>query len=90
MVLGEEGSEAVDALWKKVERNGTPLYTLLVNIFPELVKLSSQSAVHIKTVYSAINVVKRCPPGPLLQELSKHPSFVWMGHGYWTYKPSAK
>jgi hypothetical protein len=25
MILGEEGSEAIDALWKKVERNGTPL-----------------------------------------------------------------
>ncbi len=90
MILGEEGSEAIDALWKKVERNGTPLYTLLTNIFPELMKLSSQSAVHIKTLYSAINAVKRCPPGPLLQELTKHSAFVWMGHGYWTYKPSAK
>jgi len=90
MILGEEGSEAIDALWIRVERNNTPLFNLLANIFPELMKLSSQSAVHIKTLYSAINVVKRCPPGPLLQELASHSVFVWMGHGYWTYKPSSK
>jgi hypothetical protein len=88
MVLGEESSPEIDALWAKFTREKTPLSDLIVRIFPELMKLTSQSAVHINTLYSAINVARRCPPGPLLQELASHSSFVWMGHGYWTYKPS--
>jgi len=90
MVIGEEGSEAIDTLWVKAEQKNVPLAQLLTQIFPELMKLTSQSAVHVKTLYSAINVMRRCPPGVLLQELNNHPGFVWMGHGYWTYKPSPK
>jgi len=88
MVLGEEGSEKIDELWEKFAQNKTPLSVLIDRIFPELLKLTSQGAVHINTLYSAINVARRCPPGPLLQELTNNPACIWMGHGYWTYRPS--
>jgi len=57
-------------------------------IFPELAKLNPQGTVHAKTLYSAVNVVRRCPPGPIFNELSTHACFIPMGHGYWTYDPS--
>jgi len=86
MVIGEEGSDAIDALWQKHAEKDTPISVLIDRIFPELLKLNSQGAVHTNTLYSAINVVRRCPPGPLLQELSDHPRCEWMRHGYWTFK----
>jgi len=88
MMLGEEGSTDIDQIWQKFEQNKVTLHDVLVRIFPELMKLSAQHAVHTNTLYSAVNVVRRCPPGPLLQELAGDPVFVWMGHGYWTYKPA--
>lgn len=90
MIIGEEGSENIDDLWEKVERDKLTVYDLLVQILPELMRLTAQGAVHIKTIYSAINVLKRCSPGLLMQELITHDSFVSIGHGYWTYKPKRK
>lgn len=87
IALEEENPEALDLLWNKFEENQIPLFDLIVRVFPELVKLTSQGMVHSKTLYSAINVVRRCPPGPLLYELAAHPCFIWMDHGYWSYRP---
>jgi len=90
MVIGVNDLDAIDALWLDREERQKPLFTLLRQIFPELVKLNPQGAVHAKTLYSAVNVVRRCPPGPIFHELSTHACFVPMGHGYWTYDPSIK
>jgi len=86
MIIGEEGSESIDTLWDRVEQEGRSIYELLVHILPELMRFTSQGAVHIKTIYSAVNVLKRCSPGLLMQELVSYDSFVSMGHGYWTYR----
>jgi hypothetical protein len=86
MIIGEEGSVSIEVLWERVRREKLALYDLLVQILPELVKLTSQGAVHFKTIYSAINILKRTSPGPLMQELIMQDSFVSMGHGYWTYR----
>jgi hypothetical protein len=90
MIVGEEGSEGIDALWEKVERDKLTVYDLLGQMLPELMRLTAQGAVHIKTIYSAINILKRCSPGLLMQELITHDTFVSMGHGYWTYKPKRR
>lgn len=84
MVLNEETEDAIRFLQEKYTREQTPLTELLPRIFQELKKLNSQNMVHTNTLYTAINVARRCPPGPLLQALINHPSFAWMGHGYWT------
>ncbi len=86
MVIGEEGSAKIDEAWERINSGHTPIASLIDRIFPELLKLTSQDAVHTNTLYSAINVARRCPPGPLLQELSEHPHCEWIGHGYWTFK----
>jgi hypothetical protein len=88
MIIGEEGSEKIDALWDKAEKEDWSVPFILKQIMPELVRLSSQGAVHIKTIYSAVNVLKRCSPGLLMQELIGEESMVSMGHGYWTYRPA--
>ena len=65
------------------------LSALMRQIFPELAKLNPQGTVHIKTLYSVINVQKRCPPGPILAELASVPSFLAVGDGYWVYDREA-
>ena len=84
MIVGEDDRAAVDALWEG-PRDKKPLLNLLRQVALELIKINPQGTVHAKTLYSAINVVRRCPPGPIFQELSTNACFVPMGHGYWMY-----
>jgi hypothetical protein len=88
MVVGVTDWAAIDALWSNAGGSQKPLFVLLRQVFPELAKLNPQGAVHAKTLYSAVNVVRRCPPGPIFYELSTRACFVPMGHGYWTYDSS--
>jgi len=61
---------------------------IMVRIMPELTKLSPQGTVHAKTIYSAVNLLKRVPPGPVFALLSSEPCFVLMGGGFWTFDES--
>jgi hypothetical protein len=88
MVIGVNDQIAIDAAWGDGKRQERPLLPLIRQIFSELAKLNPQGAVHAKTIYSAVNVVRRCPPGPIFHELSTRACFIPMGHGYWTYDPS--
>jgi hypothetical protein len=88
MVIGVNDWDAIDAMWITLAEK--PLFSVVRQIFPELAKLNPQGAVHAKTLYSAVNVVRRCPPGPIFHELSTRACFTPMGHGYWTYDPSVE
>lgn len=39
--------------------------------------------VHAKTIYSAVNVLRRCPPGPIFAVLIANPDFQNVGGDYW-------
>ncbi len=88
MIIDENDPVAIDVLWSHAEEHKKPILVVLRQIFPELAKLNPQGTVHAKTLYSGVNVIRRCPPGPIFHELSMHACFVPMGHGYWTYDPS--
>lgn len=59
------------------------LTEVVLALFPELAKLNPQGTVHGKTLYSAVNMVRRCPPGPIFVELLRQPYFISVGNGYW-------
>jgi hypothetical protein len=84
LAIGEGDPESIDQLWATSHARGDSLYEIMVRIMPELVKLSPQATVHAKTIYSAVNVLRRVPPGPIFALLSTEPYFVSMGGGYWT------
>lgn len=88
MVIGINDPAVIDVLQANAEQQQKPLLTLMRQIFPELAKLNPQGAVHAKTLYNAVNVIRRCPPGPIFHELSTQACFIPMGHGYWTYDAS--
>jgi hypothetical protein len=88
MTIGFSNPEAIDDIWVKALEQDWSLAQIMVRLFPELAKLSPQSTVHSKTVYSAVNVVRRCPPGPVFAELVRQPCFISMGENYWRFNPS--
>jgi hypothetical protein len=90
MIVGEADASRVDELWVQVEEEGRPIFDVLCEVFPELAKLSPQGTVHAKTLYSAVNIVLRCPPGPIFAALVRHSCFQSVGGGYWAYDESLR
>ena len=86
MVIGEDKPVEVDSLWIAAEETGKPIFEIMREVLPELAKLSPQGTVHAKTLYSAVNVLRRCPPGPVFAELCTRDCFNYVGGGYWTAK----
>jgi hypothetical protein len=85
MTISEDNPAAIDELWVGVKARGENLLQIMIRVLPELVKLSPQGTVHAKTIYSAVNLLKRTPPGPVFARLSSEACFVPMGGGYWTF-----
>ena len=85
IAIGEEDPAAVDRLRTRLEAREDNLFQLMVQIMPELIKLSPQATVHAKAIYSGVNILRRTAPGPIFALLSTKPCFAKMGGGYWTF-----
>lgn len=83
MIVGTDVVAAVDAVWRRAEANQRGIASLLLEIMPSLASQNPQNAVHAKTIYSAIQLLKRVPPGPIFAELVRNPSFQLVGGHYW-------
>ncbi|MGI6208951.1 MAG: hypothetical protein ACOYEW_12170 [Anaerolineae bacterium] len=83
MIMLDDSPEASDRLWRAATAERRPIAELLREIFGELAKLSPQGTVHLNTLYSAVNVLRRCPPEPILAELSLDWRYVGVGGGYY-------
>jgi hypothetical protein len=90
MIVGESNPAQLDNLWRLPRPRHLSTFDLLGQLFPELSKLNPQSTVHTKTLYSAVNVVRRVGPGVIFGELIQHRCFVSMGNGYWTFDPNLR
>ena len=86
MIVTEEDTEAMDMVWTRTRKEGLPLGRLIAEIFPELAKLSPQGTVHAATLYSAVNVAMRTPPGPMLAELVESSVYSPVGDNYWVLR----
>ena len=83
MIVKTSDDEDIDRLWKQVSDRNTPLETLMEDICVELSALNPQGNVHAKTLYSTVNLVRRCPPGPIFARLVSLPQFEHVGGLYW-------
>ncbi len=88
LIVGTDVVAAIDALWRRAEAHQRSVASLLGEIFPELANLNPQNTVHAKTLYSAINMLRRLPPGPVFAELVRHPAFQPVGDHYWRFDSS--
>lgn len=86
LIVGTDVVTALDALSRRVESHQRSIASLLAELFPQLANLNPQNAVHAKTLYSAINMIKRVPPGPVFAELVRHPAFKAVGDHYWRFE----
>lgn len=83
MIIVAEDLIGADKLFAQIQERATPLEELIEKMLPNLAKLSPQGNVHAKTLYAAINVIKRTPPGPLFAALAHQSVFRSVGDGYW-------
>ena len=86
LMISEDRQEDIDGIWEEVHYRGENLLQTMLGVMPKLtLLLSPQGTVHAKTIYSAVNVLRRVPPGPVFALLSTEACFVPMGGGYWTF-----
>jgi hypothetical protein len=85
LIVGTDVIAAIDAHWRRAVAANRSIAYLLAEIFPSLAALSPQNSVHAKTLYSAMNMLKRLPPGPLFAELVRLPAFKAVGDNYWQF-----
>lgn len=89
LIVGTDVVTAIDAHARRVATNRMTTAALLAEIFPSLASLTPQNTVHAKTLYSAINMLRRLPPGPIFAELVQQPAFTPVGDNYWQFDASA-
>ncbi len=83
MVLGADDLKGLDKLWISTAAPREPLAETMRNLIGELQRLTPQNAVHAKTLYSTVNAIRRCPPGPIFAALVARPEFEHVGGPYW-------
>ncbi len=89
MIVSVADVDEVDRAWREAEDKAYPVTQVLYDILPELSKLNPQGTVHAKTLYSAVNVVRRLPPGPIFAVLMQDMAFLPVGDNYWLFTQSS-
>jgi hypothetical protein len=69
--------ESVDQLWGQERKR--PFERLVEELIREMSKLTPQGHVHAQELYSAVNIIRRVPPAPLLALLAGNPRFIHVG-----------
>ena len=83
IIVGVTNLPEVDQLGKDLQSKRVTLPTLLGQLVRELCKQNPQGTVHAKVLYSTLNILRRCPPGPMLATLVTDPDFEYVGGNYW-------
>lgn len=72
--------ETLDAIWERTARQNATraaLTSTIRTVLTELAKLSPQSHVHASELYAGVNILRRCPPGIILDILTQS---TWAKH----------
>jgi hypothetical protein len=88
-VFDESDRSRIDELVQIEAECERPLDDLVRSVFLSLVELGPNGMVHSKTLYGAVNILRRCSPGLVFSVLFRLPEFVTAGDGYWIYQGSA-
>lgn len=90
MAIAVPDVEAVDQGWQKIQKDRLPFERIVVNTVRELAKLNPQSHVHASELYAAVNIMRRCPPGPILALLASRSWFVHVGDLHYRFDDSER
>ena len=80
MAFAIPSMEAVDQLWLQERKRS--FERLVADMIREMSKLTPQGHVHAQELYSAVNIVQRVPPEPLLALLASSDNFTHVGDLY--------
>jgi hypothetical protein len=89
MSIAVPDKEALDDVWNRTNNENVPLERIVVNMVKELSKLNPQGHIHASELYTAINITRRCPPGPILAILASRPWFIHVGDLHFRLSESA-
>jgi hypothetical protein len=79
MVIAVPDVASVDEASTQIAKQHLPFERLVAETMGELIKMNVQGHVHAQELYSALNIVRRCPPGPLLTYLTSDSKFKHVG-----------
>lgn len=79
MVVAVPDVQGVDAASEQLSKQKTSFENLTASMMLELTKLNVQGHIHAQELYSALNILYRCPIGPLLAHLSQTPGYKHVG-----------
>jgi hypothetical protein len=79
MVIAVPDTAGVDEACAQIAKKHLNFDQVVANMMHELVKLNVQGHVHAQELYSALNIVRRCPPGPLLAFLTSNSNYKHVG-----------
>jgi hypothetical protein len=90
MAIAIPDPQALDIAWKQIQKDRIPFERIVVNTVRDLAKLNPQSHVHASELYTAVNIIRRCPPGPILALLVSRPWFIHVGDLHYRFDDSEK
>jgi hypothetical protein len=90
MALVISDPQALDQMWEQGNKLRSPMAAIVKSMMRELGKLSPQGHVNAQELYAAINVIRRCPPEPILSVLIENPWAVHLGDLYFRLDESAE
>lgn len=90
MAIAVPDMDSLDLVWTQVQKERVPFERIVVNTVRELAKLNPQSHVHASELYAAVNIMRRCPPGPILALLASRPWFVHVGDLHYRFDDSER
>ncbi len=79
MVIAVPDVPGVDEASLQMAKQHLSFEQLVTNMMKELVKMNVQGHVHAQELYSALNIIRRCPPGPLMTYLAGNSKFTHVG-----------
>ncbi len=82
LIVSCDDREGLEAFNAGLEGNDDALGQIVEKLVPEIAKLNPQGTAHVKTIYSAVNMFWRCPPGQVFYTLISNPRFQDVGDGF--------
>jgi hypothetical protein len=90
MVIAVPDVDALDRAWEQTNKQRMSFENIVVSVMRELAKLNTQGHVHAQELYSAVNINRRCPPGPVFGLLASRPWFDHVGDLHFRLDESAQ
>jgi hypothetical protein len=88
LAIAVPDTDMLDNAWELRKKDQLPFERTVVNMARELTKLNTQKHVHASELYAAVNLMRRCPPGPIMALLASRPWFVHVGDLHFRFNDS--